>query len=449
MQTPEKAERIAQSLVERGMAAGATAADAMYGGDRSSGVEMRFGELDAVTRSENEEVGLRLFVGQRSATVASSDLSEEALETLVERCLAMAREAPEDKFAGLAPEELLERGTLPDVDGFDSGAEPDPAALRARALEAEQAALAVSGVTNSNGSGASASASVVALATSGGFVGAYRSTGHGVSASVVAGEGGGMQRDSDWHSVRHLEDLDSAGQIGRSAGERAVARLNPSRPRPGKYPVLFDPRVASTLLGHFAGAISGSSVARKTSFLQDNLGERAFMPGVSVIDDPLRPRGLRSRPFDGEGLSVGRRELVIDGVLNQWIADSAAARQLGIAPTGHAARGVGGVPHASPSNFYFAPGGRSRAELLAAFPEAVLIVELIGHGVNPVTGDYSRGAVGFMVRNGEIAEPVAEITIASNLIDMFATLEPGSDLVFRRGSDAPTVLVPEMTVGAA
>ena len=448
MQSPEQAQRIAQQLVERGIAAGASAADAMYADDRSSGVEVRLGELEGVSRSDNEEVGLRLFVGQRSATVASSDLSEEALETLAERCLAMAREAPEDRYAGLAPEELLEQGPPPALDSADDS-DPDPAALQARALEGEGAALGVAGVTNSGGASASASATVVALATSGGFAGAYRSTGHSNSASVVAGEGGNMQRDSDWHSVRHLADLEAAAEIGRRAGERATARLNPSRPRPGKYPVLFDPRISATLLGHFAGAISGSSVARKTSFLKDKLGQRVFAEGVTIIDDPLRSRGLRSRPFDGEGLRVSRRELVTDGILNQWLAESASARQLGIAPTGHAVRGVGSVPGVAPTNCYIAPGARSRSELLAAYPEAVLVIELIGHGVNPVTGDYSRGAVGFMVRGGEIAEPVAEITIASNLIDIFATMEPGSDLMFRRGTDAPTLLIPEMTVGAA
>jgi PmbA protein len=214
-------------------------------------------------------------------------------------------------------------------------------------------------------------------------------------------------------------------------------------------PVLFDPRVASTLLGHFSGAISGSSVARKSSFLQDRLGSRVFAPGVSIVDDPLRQRGLRSRPFDGEGVRVARLEVVSDGILKSWIAESASARQLGIDPTGHASRGAGGAPGASPSNFYIAAGGQSRDELLALFPEALLITELIGQGVNPVTGDYSRGAAGFMVRGGAVAEPVAEITIASNLIDMFATLIPGSDLELRRGIDAPTLLVPEMTVGAA
>jgi PmbA protein len=258
-----------------------------------------------------------------------------------------------------------------------------------------------------------------------------------------------MQRDYASQSARHLEDLDSPVEIGRSAGERAVKRLNPRRPKPGKYPVLFDPRVSLTLLSHFSGAISGSSIARKTSFLQDKLGEQIFASDIAIIDDPLRKRGLRSRPFDGEGVAVSRQELVSDGVLNQWIAESASARQLGIAPTGHAARGVGGAPAASPSNLYLKPGARSREELLAAFPEAVLIIELIGQGVNTVTGDYSRGAVGFMVRAGGIAEPVSEITIASNLIDMFATLEPASDLEFRRGIDAPTVLIPEMVIGAA
>jgi PmbA protein len=448
MLAPDHARKIAESLIEHGIAAGAEAADALYVGERSSGVQVRLGKLDNVSRSEGEEVGLRLFVGRRSATAASSDLSGEALTALVERCLAMAREAPEDPFAGLAPAELLHRGEPAFLDG-DDPREPDPAELHARALEAENAALAVEGVTNSNGGGASASASSIALATSGGFSGAYRATGHSTSAGVIAGEGSGMERGHDWHSARHLEDLEDADAIGRRAGERAVARLNPARPRPGKYPVLFDPRVAGSLLGHLAGAITGSSIARKTSFLLDQLGQRIFAAGVSIVDDPLRPRGLRSHPFDGEGVRVRRTELIAHGVLMSWMAESAAARQLGIQPTGHAARGAGGAPGAGPSNLYLAPGGRSREELLAAFPEAVLVTELIGQGANLVTGDYSRGAAGFMVRNGEIAEPVAEITIASNLTDMFASLEPGSDLEFRRGIDAPTILLPDMVIGAA
>jgi PmbA protein len=448
MQSPEQARKIAERLVEQGIAAGATAADALYAADRSSMVQVRLGETESVSRSEGEQIGLRLFIGRRSATVASTDLSGEALGVLVERCLAMAREAPEDPYAGLAQSELLQSGEAPFLDGYDPR-EPDPAELRARALQVEQAGRAVEGVTNSSGAGASASASTIALATSGGFSGASSTTGHACGADMVAGEGGSMQRDHEWHSVRHLEDLESAEAIGRRAGERAVARLNPARPKAGKYPVIFDPRVSSRLLGHLAGAINGASVARKTSFLREKLGTAVFGKDVTIVDDPLRLRGLRSRPFDGEGVRVSRQELVSDGILNQWIADSAAARQLGIEPTGHAARGVGGAPGASPSNLYMESGRRTREQLLASVPEAVLVIELIGQGVNGVTGDYSRGAVGFMVRGGEIAEPLAEITVAGNLIDMFATLEPASDLEFRRAIDAPTILVPEMTVAAA
>ena len=447
MLTPDQARDIAVRLVEQARAAGATAADAMLMADRSSSVSVRLGELEDVSRSEGQEIGLRVFDGQRSATISSSDLSSEALATLVERALAMAREAPEDPFSGLAPAELLLRDEPPELDTFD-GEEPEPAALRARALAAEEAARAVPGVANSNGASASASASTVALATSGGFAGAYRASGFSNSASVVAGEGGAMQRDYAYHSARHLSDLEEAEAIGGRAGERAAARVGPVKPEPGRYPIIFDPRVATSLLGHLVGAITGSGIARGTSFLLGKLGERVFAPGVTVRDDPHRPRGLRSRPFDGEGLPARPFDLIADGVLQTWLAESAAARQLGIAPTGHAVRGVGGAPGAGPSNLSLQPGPRSREELLAAFPRAILVTELIGQGVNGVTGDYSRGAAGFLVEGGEIGRPVAEITIASNLIEMFRTLEPGSDLHYRRGVDAPTVLVPEMTVAA-
>ena len=444
----EDARRMAAALVERAIAAGADAADALYAGNYSSSVQVRLGELENVSRSEGEEIGLRFFVGQRSATVASSDFSDQALTALVERSAAMAAEAPEDRYAGLAPDQLLHRGPLASIDA-DDGGDADPESLRAMALAAESAALAVPGVTNSSGGSASASASTVALATSAGFAEAYRVSGYGCSAAVIAGEGAGMQRDHAWHGTRHLSDLDPAEEIGRKAGERAVARLSPVKPQVGKMPILFDPRVASTLLGHLSGAISGASVARKSSFLQDKLGERIFAPGVTIVDDPLRPRGSRSRPFDGEGLRVSRRELIADGILTGWFAESASARQLGIQPTGNASRGAAGSPGAGPSNFFIEAGARSREELLGAYPLALLVIELIGQGVNGVTGDYSRGAAGFLVRDGQIAEPVSGITIAGNLIDMFATLEPGSDLEFRRGIDAPTLLIPEMTVAAS
>ena len=410
-------------------------------------MQVRLGELDSVSRSEGEEIGVRLFAGQRSATAASSDLSDEALALLVERCMAMALEAPEDPYAGLAPEDRLLRGVPPVLDS-DDGREPDPAELRAQALEAETAALAVAGMTNSSGAGASASAAVIALATSGGFAGAYGSTGHGVSAAVVAGEGSAMQRDHAWHGVRLLDDLEPAELVGRRAGERAIARLNPARPKPGRYPVLFDPRVAGSLLGHFAGAITGGAVARKTSFLQDRLGQQVFAPGVTIIDDPLRSRGLRSRPFDAEGLAVARTELIATACCPAGSQRARRPANSGSPDRPRRARRFGCAGR-GPEQPLSGRGNRSREELLAAFPEAVLVIELIGQGANPVTGDYSRGATGFMVRNGEIAEPVSEITIASNLIDMFAILEPASDLELRRGIDAPTILIPEMTVASA
>ena len=448
MLSPKDAQAAAERRAERAIAAGADAADAIYSAQASTDVEVRLGELEHVGRSEGEEIGLRLFLGSRSATVASSDLSGEALGELVSRALAMAEQAPDDPYAGLAPDDLLASAPYPDLDSVDP-AELGPAELKAMALAAEGAARAVPGVTNSSGGSATSSASITALATSAGFAGAYQSGGFSCSVAVVAGEGGAMQRDHAWHGARHLSDLDRPEDIGRLAGERAVARLDPVRPKSGAMPVLFDTRVAHSLLGHLAGAINGASVARKSSFLQDRLGEQIFAKGVTIVDDPLRRRGLRSRPFDGEGMSVRRTELVADGVLASWMADSASARQLGIAPTGHSARGTGSAPGVSPSNFYMEAGKRSRAELLAAFPEALLVTELIGQGVNPVTGDYSRGAAGFLVRDGAIAGPVQEVTVASNLIAMFATLEPGSDLDFRRGIDSPTLLIPEMTVAAA
>jgi len=447
MLDPDAARDRLAALIDQARAKGADAADAVYVGDRSTSVGVRLGALEEVSRSEGEEIGLRLFLGQRSAGVASSDLSSDALAALVDRALAMAAEAPEDSFAGLAPAELLLRETPADLD-LDDGGDPDPAELRARALAAEDSARSVAGITNSNGGGASASAATFAVATSHGFAAATRATGYSCSASVVAGTGAEMQRDYGWHSARHAADLEAPGDIGRRAGERAAARLFPRRIDGGVIPILFDPRVATSLLGHFVGAISGGAIARKSSFLLDALGTRVFAKGVRIADDPLRPRGLRSRAFDGEGLAAAPLALVADGMLTTWLADSAAARQLGIAPTGHAVRGVSNMG-AGPSNLAIAPGSRSREAMIAGMTRGILVTELIGQGVNGLTGDYSRGAAGFLIVDGEIGPPVSEITIASNLRTMFATLEPASDLVLRRGIDSPTLLVPEMTVASA
>ena len=448
MLTPDAARDTAAALVDRARKAGADAADAVYIADRSQSVKVRLRALEDVSSSEGEEIGLRVFVGQRSASVASSALDSDTLGALVERVLAMAKEAPEDPYAGLAPADLLQSSEAADFDLHDP-VEVSPAELKERALAAEAAALAVPRVSNSGGGSASASTSVMAIATSHGFAAARQGSGHGVSASVIAGEAGALERDYDYDSVRFLADLRDPAEVGAEAGRRAAARLDPVKPGSGKIAILFDPRVATSLLGHFAGAITGSSIARKASFLQDRLGQRIFAPGIMIRDDPHRIRGMRSRAFDSEGLPTAASDLIADGVLTGWLADSAAARQLGIAPTGHAIRGTSGAPGAGPSNLFLAAGTRSREELLAAFPRAILITELIGSGVNGVTGDYSRGAAGFLIERGEIVGPVAEITIAANLIDMFASLEPASDLDLRHGIDSPTILIPQMTVAAS
>ena len=427
---------------------GADAADAIYVGDASTSISVRLGVLEDIGRSEGQEIGLRLFAGKRSASVSTSDLSAEALETAVERALAMAREAPEDPYAGLAPKDMIARGPFADFDVND----PDDVSadtLKARALAAEDAARAVPGVTNSEGGSASAGRATIALATSGGFRGGYSTSSHGISASVLAGEGADMQRDYAHHGARYLADLDSPEETGRKAGERTVARMNPIKLETGAMPVVFDPRVSAGLVGHLVGAISGSAITRRTSFLLDALGTSVFGPAVSIFDDPHLHRGLRSKPFDGEGLPTRPRALIEAGVLTDWLLDSASARQLGLTPTGHASRGIGGPPGAAPTNVHMAAGVTSREAILGSIKRGFLVTELIGQGVNGLTGDYSRGAVGFLIENGEIAGAVAEVTIAGNLADMFRNLTPADDLTFRHAINAPTCLIEGMVVAGA
>ncbi len=445
MLTPDQAQERAHDIVRRATAAGADAADAVFAAHASTDVSVRLGKLEDVGRSEGEDLGLRVFVGRRSASVSTSDLSSAAMDALVERAVAMAREAPEDRWAGLAPKERLLHGAAPLLDLADH-AEVTPQALRDAAMAAEDAARAVAGVTNSEGGGASASSSVWALATSHGFAGAYATTGYGLSASVIAGEGAGMQRDYAHHSSRHHARLDAPETIGRTAGERAVARLNPARVASGAMPVVFDPRVGASLIGHLISAIAGSAITRRTSFLLDAMGTQVFASGIAIQDDPQRPHGLRSRPFDGEGLPVGPTAIVSDGMLETWLLDSASARQLGLEPTGHAARGIAGAPGVSSSNLYMEAGKLPVETLIGDIVHGVYITELIGQGVNPVTGDYSRGAAGFLIENGEITRPVAELTIAGNLKQMYAQLTPANDLVFRYGVNVPTLRVDGMTV---
>jgi PmbA protein len=441
----EEAQSRAQDLVTAARRAGADAADAIYACNASTTVAVRLGALEDVERSEGEEIGLRVFIGQRSASIAASDMNPATLSTLVDRCIAMAREAPEDPYAGLAPEDRLLRGSLPELDLADPS-DPEPALLRERALAVEEAARAVSGITNSEGGGASNGRSQVALATSHGFAGAYAGTSHSTWASVLAGTGADMQRDHASHSVRHLDDLEDPAAIGARAGERAVARLNPAKVESGVLPILFDPRIGSSLMGHLIGGMVGPAIARRSSFLLESLGEALFDSAITIIDDPLRPRGMRSRPFDGEGLPVARRALIDKGVLTGWLMDSASARQLGLEPTGHASRGGSGAPGAGVTNVHMEPGSASPADLMADIKRGIYVTELIGMGVNGVTGDYSRGAAGFMIEDGAITRPVSEITIASNLKDMFRALIPANDLEFRYGMNVPTIRIDGMTV---
>jgi PmbA protein len=445
MLNKDQAKDRAADLIARAMKSGADAADVVYAADASTDVQVRLGALEDVGRSEGEEIGLRVFAGKRSATVSSSDLSPRALDALAERAVAMARQAPEDAFAGLAPEEMLMRSAAPDLD-LEDDAEASPEELRARALACEEAARAVTGVTNSEGGSASQGRMIMALATSHGFAGGYGGTSHSVSASVLAGEGSGMERDYDYHIVRHLAALDCSERIGRQAGERAVARLNPIRLKSGMMSVVFDPRVGGSLIGHLLGAITGSSIARKTSFLLDRLGDAIFSSGITIVDEPHRPRGMRSRPFDGEGLATASSKIIDKGVLSNWLMDSASARQLGLQPTGHAARGVSGAPGAGPSNLHLEPGEVSPAVLMADIKSGFYVTDLIGMGVNGLTGDYSRGASGFLIEDGHITKAVSEVTIASNLKDMFAALIPANDLEFRHGTNVPTLRIDGMMI---
>lgn len=450
MSSQAMTDRVAmlQELVAHAKRAGADAADAILVSGTSVGVQVRRGRKEELERSEHNDLGLRVFAGTRSAMVSATSADPNGFERLVEQALAMARVVPEDRFAGLCERAAQD---FIDGDGLDLAdtAEPGIEALTERAQQAEAAAPAVDGVTNSQGGSASFGRSEIALVTSGGFSGRYARTSHSVSASVLAGSGTSMQRDYDYHSVVHLADLDDPAMIGRRAGEQAVARMNPVKPRTGHMPVVYDPRVSSSLLGHLAGAINGASVARGTSFLKERMGTRILPSGIGVIDDPTRRRGLRSKPFDGEGVPTAPLVLVEDGELHSWVLDGRSARQLGLASTGNASRGTSSPPSPSTSNLCLTGGIVSPGQLMADIVEGIYVTEMMGSAINGLTGDYSRGAAGFMIRNGALAEPIAELTVAGNLIEMFARLQPANDLVFRRGTDAPTIRIDHMMIAGA
>lgn len=431
-------------VIAKARTAGADAADAVHVDGRSLSIARRKGEPEHVERSEGSDLGLRVFIGKAQAIVSSSDTAPDALDELVARAIAMAKSVPEDEFCGIAdPDQLAD--DLPAMDS-DDPSEPSADELSERAQTAEDAALAVEGVTNTEGGTAGWGRTTMSLAASNGFAQTRKSSYHSVSASVLAGEGTAMERDYDYHSAVYGADLRDPAEIGRSAGEKTVARLNPRKVETAQVPIVYAPRAARSLVGHLSSAVNGAAIARGTSFLKDKMGEAIFPDAITVVDDPHRHRGLRSRPFDGEGLPTAPLNVVENGRLNTWLLDLRSARQLGLASNGHAARGVSSPPSPSASNLYLAAGDMSPADLMADIKSGFYITELIGMGVNGVTGDYSRGATGFWIENGEIAYPVSEVTIAGNLIDIFAQMTAADDLEFRYGTDAPTVRIDGMTV---
>jgi PmbA protein len=435
---------LAERLVTAARKAGADAADAVAVRSVSLGVEIRDGAVDESERAEGDDVGLRVLVGKRQAVISTNDIAGADVDVLATRAVAMARAAPEDPYAGLADPDLLAKKTA-DLDLVDPDL-PSVTHLEDLARRAEAAAMAVQGVSKSGGASASAGIGGLVLVTSTGFSGSYQSSRHGMSMTAIAGEGTGMERDYDYASTLHAADLDSPEQVGRTAAERAIERLNPRKVATQRVPIVFDPRVAGSIVRHLTSAINGAAIARKTSFLLDKLGAKIFASGIRIVDDPLRPRGLASRPFDAEGVAGERRALIDDGVLTTWILDSATGRELGLPTTGHAQRGVSSTPGPGATNVHLEAGTQSPEALIADIAQGFYVTDLIGMGVNIVTGDYSRGASGFWIENGKRTYAVSEVTIAGHLTDLFRSLTPANDLEFRYGTNSPTLRVEGLTV---
>jgi len=431
----------AASLVEAAQRAGADAADAVVVRSRSKSVSVRLGKVEGTDASESDDFSLRVFVGKKVASVSANVTGD--VDSLAERAVAMARVSPEDKFNTLAREDLLARD-FPDLDLYD-GTEVSAERMTEDALAMEEAARAVPGVTNSSGAGVSAGSGGLVLVTSHGFSGAYRRSRFSRSVSVIAGEGTGMERDYDFSSKLFFADLRDPAEIGREAGERTARRVKPRKMETQTVTAVFDPRVARGMLGHLAGAINGASVARKTSFLKDRMGQQVANAAITVIDEPARMRGQASRPFDGEGVQGETLTMVGEGVLNHWFLSTSIANELGLETNGRGARSGTSVS-ASSTNLSIEPGDKTPAELMKEIGTGFYVTEVFGQGVNMVTGEYSRGASGFWIENGEIAFPVSEVTIASNLKDMFIRMIPANDLDRDFGTAAPTLVVEGMTL---
>jgi len=438
-------EALLHDLVRSALAAGADAAEAVASEGSSLSVGVRLGKLEDVEREERRDLGLRVFVGQRQAVVSGSDLSPPVLARLVERAVAMARLAPEDPYCGLAPADRLAKGPGPELELYDP-TELSPDTLEQAALAAEEAARAVPGVANSEGAHAAWSSAAGRIVTSDGFSGFNRATGFSLSASAIAEDENGMERGGEGRSTRRYADLPTADFIGAEAGRRAVSRLGARKIESRTAAVLFENRIATSILSPFVGAISGAAVARGVSFLKDKLGQPVFAPGVRITDDPLRLRGLGSAWFDDEGVATRFRALVEDGVLTTWLLNSATARQLGMETTGHASRGLADAPGAGPHNLTLEPGPATPAELMQGAGEGLFVTSMFGPSLNANTGDWSAGVSGFWFEGGEIAYPVSEITVAGNLIELYGRLVPASDLEIRGASNAPSLLIDGLAV---
>lgn len=440
-------EAISHEMLDLARKAGAEAADTIVIDGSSVSVEVRGGALEHAERAESTDVGLRVFIGKQQAIVSGSDSRPETLAAMAERAVAMAREAPEDPFAGLAdPEQLAGDFSVDSLELFDSTPEPSADALMQDALTAEAAALAVEGVTQVSDSAASYGTHRVHLSATNGFSGGYARSSRSVSCVAISGEGTGMERDYDGDSRSFQSDLRSPDEIGRIAGERAVQRVGALKPETGRFPVLFDERISSSLIGHLLAASNGAAVARGASWLKDSLGQQVLPAHLSLIEDPHRPRIAGSRPFDAEGLPTARRMIVENGVLTGWTLDLSSARKLGMKSTGNAARGVSGPPSPSNWNLSLTQGESSRDDLLRDMGTGLLVTSMIGSTINPNTGDYSRGASGFWVENGEISHPVNECTIAGNLRDMLMRIIPANDARTYLSRVVPSLLIEGMTL---
>lgn len=440
-------DELTHALIDAALKAGAEAADAMALRGQSVTIDMRGGTLEQAERAEGVDIGLRVLIGGRQANVSASDTGEATIAALAERAVAMAREAPVDPYAGLAePGQLARDWDVAALELCDPSPEPAPDALARMAQEAEAAALGVAGVTQVQSATAGYSQRAVHIAASNGFSGGYARSDTGLSCVAIAGTGTGMERDHDGDSRIFASDLREASEIGRRAGERAVERLGARRPHTGAYPVVFDERVSGTLIGHLLAAASGASVARGSSWLRERLGEQVLPEALSVLEDPHRPRVSGSRPFDAEGLPTAKRAIVQGGVLMGWTLDLANARKLGMQSTANATRGTSAPPSPGTWNIALTQGRQSRDDLIRDMGTGLLVTSMIGSTINPNTGDYSRGAAGFWVENGEIKWPVNECTIAGSLPEMLRRMIPANDARLHLGRVVPSLLIEGMTL---